>query len=210
MAVDPEHLQAARLFLPKLPLSAILGLALFGVGGSVFLTYTSFSFDEAKPLVATPKDAPVYSARAVPFDPPPESPAQRAASIAQALMATPTQTQTNRGETFDAEEISSASGPTLLAESDRELRGFTGFSSFVGANSFLALTGTSFGISAQSAPSGFVAADAETFTASAVPEASTWLCGGALLVLVAFRGAHASWHRNQRRIANRGDSPRRS
>jgi hypothetical protein len=205
MAVTPEHYRAARLVLPRLPLSAILGFALFGVGGSAFLAYTSFSFDEAKPLVEAPNDVPVYSARAVPFDSKREDPGQRAASIARALTAT--QTQAQRAELL---EPSADSGPTLLAEADRELRGFTGFSNFVGANSFLAFTGTSFGISAQSAPSGLVAPDAETAAASAVPEASTWLCGGALLVLVAVRGAHASWHRNQRRASNRSDSRSRS
>jgi hypothetical protein len=144
----------------------------------------------------------------VPFDPQGEDPAQRAASIARALTAT--QTQAQRAETNEGEETSTVSGPTLLAEADRELRGFTGLSNFPGSNSFLAFTGTSFGISASTAPSGFVAPDAETVTASAVPEASTWLCGGALLVLVAVRGAHASWHRNQRRASSKGDSRSRS
>ena len=68
MAVAPEHYRAARLALPRLPLSAILGFALFGVGGSAFLAYTSFRYDEAKPAVAATNDVPVYSARAVPFD----------------------------------------------------------------------------------------------------------------------------------------------
>jgi hypothetical protein len=194
MALAPEHFRAARLLLPRLPLSAILGFALFGVGGSAFLAYTSFSFGEAKPLVAASNDVPVYSARGVPFDLVREDPAQRAASIARALTAT--QTQARRAETFEPGETS---GPTSLAEADHELRGFTGFSNFPGANSFLAFTGTSFGISAQNAPSRFAAPDAETFTAAPVPEASTWLCGGALLVLVAVRGIHASWHRKRHR-----------
>jgi hypothetical protein len=208
MAVTPEHYRAARLAFPRLPLAAIVGFALFGVGGSVFLAYTSFSHPDAGPSVAASNDVPVYSARAVPFDPPREDPAQRAASIARALTAA--QTQVHRAATMDAEETPSISAPTLLAEADRELRGFTGFSNFAGGNSFLAFTGTSFGISASTAPSGFVAPDAETFTSSPVPEASTWLCGGALLVLVAVRGLHASWHRNQRRAANKGDSRGRS
>jgi hypothetical protein len=158
--------------------------------------------------VAAPNDVPVYSARAVPFDTLREDPAQRAASIARALTAT--QTQAHRGETIEAEETSSVSGPTLLAEADRELRGFSGISNFAGSNSFLTFTGTSFGISGQSAPAGLIAPDAETFAASAVPEASTWLCGGALLMLVAVRGVHASWHRNQRRAASKDDSRSRS
>jgi hypothetical protein len=207
MAVTPEHYRAARLAIPRLSLSAIFVFALFGVGGSAFLAYTSFSYDDAKQPVAASNDMPVYSARAVPFDPERQDPAQRAASIARALTAT--QTQVHGAETIEMKEPSSSiSAPTLLAEADRELRGFTGFSNFVGANSFLALTGTSFGISAQGLPSGFAAPDAETFTASAVPEASTWLCGAALLMLVAVRGVHASWYRNQRRAGNKGDSAR--
>jgi hypothetical protein len=204
MALAPEHFRAARLALPRLPMSAILGFALFGVGGSAFLAYTCFSFEEAKPGAAASNDIPVYSARAVPFDLLREDPTQGAASIARALIAT--QTPAHRGETFVGDDTSSLSGPTLLAEADRELRGFTGFSNFPGANSFLAFTGTSFGIGAQNVPSGFVASDAETLTAAPVPEASTWLCGAALLMLVFVRGVHASWHRNHRRTANRNDS----
>ena len=197
MAVAPEHYRAARLAIPRLPLPAILGFALFGIGGSVFLAYTSFSHAESRQVAPPSNDVPVYSARAVPFDSPHEDPAQRRASIARALTAT--QTQVHRGETSEAGEAESVSQPTLLAEADRELRGFTGFSNLAAANSFLAFTGTSFGISAQNLPSGFVAPDAETATAAAVPEASTWLCGGALLVLVAVRGVHASWHRRRHR-----------
>ncbi|HSP45768.1 MAG TPA: hypothetical protein VLO30_07225 [Chthoniobacterales bacterium] len=207
MAVAPEHYPTARLAFPRLPLWAILGFALFGVGGSAFLAYTSFSHGQAKSVVSPSNEVPVYSARAVPFDSQREDPVQRADSIARAL--TVTQTQARRAEAI-AGETPSVSAPTLLAAEKRELRGFTGFSNFVGANNFLTFTGTSFGISAQNAPSGFVAPDAETLTASAVPETSTWLCGGALLVLVAVRGAHASWHRHQRRAANRGDSRSRS
>ena len=201
MAVAPEDHRAARLAIPYLPLAAILGFALFGVGGSLFLAYSSFSFAEAKRAVVASNDAHVYSARAVPFDSPREDAAQRAASIARALTAT--EMQVHRAETPE-ETLGAAalSGPALLAAANRELRGFSGFSNFVGANSFLAFTGTSFGISAQSLPSGFAAPDAEMVTSSPtapVPEASTWMCGGALLVLVAVRGAHASWHRKRRR-----------
>jgi hypothetical protein len=197
MALDPENFRAARFGIPRLPLPAIFCFALFAVGGSAFLGYSHFSYDEAKHSVASSSDAHVYSARAVPFDSRRESPAQRAASIARALTASIS--RTHGGGTPEPGETSSASGPTLISVADRELRGFPGLSNFAGGNSFLALTGASFGISAQSAPSGLVAADAETYTASAVPEASTWLCGGALIVLVAVRGAHASWHRKRRR-----------
>jgi hypothetical protein len=204
MAVAPEHYRAARLAIPRLPLAAILGFALFGVGGSVYLAYTSFSPAEPKVTVAPSNDVPIYAARGVPFDPPREDPAQRAASITRAL--TVTQTEVHRAEAIEEMDAAPVSTRTLLAEANRERRGFTAFSKFAGRNSFLEFTGTSFGVSAQTLPSGFVAPDAETFTAAPVPEASTWICGGALLFLVAARGVHASWHRNQRRDANRDKS----
>lgn len=208
MAVTPENYRAARLAIPYLPLAAILGFAFFGVGGSLFLAYSSFSYAEAKQAVVASNDAHVYSARAVPFDSPREDAAQRAGSIARALTAT--EMQVRRAETPEETQGTAAlSGPALLAAANHELRGFSGFSNFAGANSFLAFAGTSFGISAQSLPSGFAAPDAEMVTsapAAPVPEASTWMCGGALLVLVAARGARASWHRNQRRAANQDES----
>jgi hypothetical protein len=197
MAVAPEHYRAARLAIPRLPLAAILGFAFFGVGGSVFLAYTSFSHADSKMAVAPSNDVRVYSARAVPFDPPRENPAQRAASIARALTAT--QTEVHRTEVIEEQGEVPVSQRALFAGANRELRAFNGFSNFAGANSFLAFTGASFGISAQSLPSGFVAADAETISAAPVPEASTWLCGGALLVLVGARGVRAHLHRNRRR-----------
>jgi hypothetical protein len=197
MAVAPEHYRAARLAIPRLPLVAILGFALFGVGGSVFLAYTSFSHAEGKPSVAASNDAPVYSARAVPFDPRREDPAQRAASITRALTAT--QTEVHRAEAIEEQGAAPVSQRALFAGANRELRAFNGFSNFAGANSFLAFTGASFGISAQTLPSGFVAPDAETISAAPVPEASTWLCGGALFLLVAARGVRARLHRKRRR-----------
>jgi hypothetical protein len=197
MAVAPEHFRAARLALPRLPLPAIFAFAMAAVGGSVFLAYTSFSHDEGKSSAAATSDEPVYSAPAVPFDLRPEDPAQRAASVARALSAT--QTQVHRAATIEEQETAPVSGATLLAEANRELRGFSGFSNFAGGNSFLAFTGTSFGISASTAPS-YAAPDAETMTAAPVPEASTWMCGGALLVLVAVRGARARLHRKRRRL----------
>lgn len=197
MPVAPEQLSAARLAIPRLPLSAILGFTLFGVGGSIFLAYTTFSHGEIKRAATPSNDARVYEARAVPFDAPREDPAQRAASIARALTAT--QTDVRLSEDADEQSASAHSQPVLLAESSHDLRGFNRFANFSGANNYLAVTGTSFGISAQSTPSGFMAADAETLTAAPVPEASTWLCGGALFLLVAARGARAQWHRKRRR-----------
>jgi hypothetical protein len=199
MAAVPKHSRAARLATPQLPLPAILGFVLLGVAGSAFLAYTSFSHGEAHHSVAVSNDVPVYEARAVPFDSQREEPAQRAASIARALTAT--QAEVQRAESVEADENAAASRrPLLLSETDRELRGFNKFASSGVANSFLSFTATSVGISAQSLPSGIAAPDAETFTSAPVPEASTWMCGGALLVLVAFRGARASWHRKRRRI----------
>lgn len=197
MAVAPEHLRAARVAVPRLPLPAILGFALFGVAGSVFLAYSTFSHAESEHSNPPSTDGRVYEARAVPFDSLREDPAERAASIARALTAA--QTEVRPAETVEAERPSETSRPLLLAESDRQLRGFSGFESFAGANSYLAITGTTFGISAQNAPSGFVAPDAETLTAAPVPETSTWMCGAALFVLVAARGARSHWHRKRRR-----------
>jgi hypothetical protein len=197
MPVAPEQLRTARLAVPRLPLSAIFGFALFGVGGSVFLAYTSFSHGQMKRVAAPSNQAPIYEARAVPFDAPRENPVERPASIAQALIAA--HSEERRAETTEAESHPANSDPVLLADSNRELRGFNRFANFAGANSYLAVTGTTFGISAQNAPTGFMAADAETFTAAAVPEASTWMCGAALFVLIAARGMHAHWHRKRHR-----------
>jgi hypothetical protein len=194
MPVAPEH---SRLTIPRLPLPAILGFGLFGLGGSLFLAYTTFSHDEIKQSAMPSTDEQVYEARAVPFDSPRENAAKRADSIARALQVT--QTEVQRAETVEGEPQAAKAEPLLLADSHRELRGFSRFANFAGSNSYLAVTGTSFGISAQNTPSGFVAADAETFTAAPVPEASTWMCGGALFMLVAARGARARWHRKRRR-----------
>jgi hypothetical protein len=196
MRVAPEHSRTGGSAVPWLPLPAILGFTLLGVGGSVLLTYTTFGLaDPERP--STPSDhAQVYEARPVPFDSLRESPAQRADSISRALTAT--QTEVRRAET-ESERSAANSQPILLADSDRELRGFPGFGNFSGANSYLAISNTSFGMSAQSAPAGFAAPDAETLVAAPVPEASTWMCGAALFVLVAARGMRAHWHRKRGR-----------
>jgi hypothetical protein len=193
MRVAPEHSRPGGLAIPWLPLPAILGFALLGVGGSVLLTYTTFSFAVAERPASPSDHARVYDARAVAF----ENPAQRVASIAHALTAT--QGEVRRAETLESERSANSSQPMLLADSARELRGFPGFGNFSGANSYLAISNTSFGMSAQSAPVGFAAPDAETLTAAPVPEASTWMCGAALFVLVAARGMRARLHRNRRR-----------
>ena len=198
MAAAPEH--SSRSVLPWLPLPAILGFAVFGVGGSVFLAYTTFSHGGLKPAVTSSKDPQVYEARAVPFDPLPEKLAQGPASISGALAAT-APTEAHAAEIVEPEQReqrADISGPALLSDSQRQLR--SRFASFPAANNYFAVNGTSFGIAAQSAPAGLMAPDAETATATAVvPEASTWMCGAALFVLVAARGLRAHLHRKRRR-----------
>src|SRR5437763_12714148 len=181
--------------LPWLPLPAILGFSLLGLGGSIVLVYTTFSYAEAPRLTAPSGNIKVYEARAVPFDSAREKRAQREA-ISHVLSAT--QVEVRRAEVIDPAhpEISQ---PLLLADSDRDLHGFPGFGNYGGANNYLTAAGTNVGISAQSAPSGFLAADAETLSAAAVPEASTWMCGAALLLLVGARGVRARLHRKRTR-----------
>jgi hypothetical protein len=193
MRVAPEHSRSGGSTLPWLPLPAILGFTLLGVGGSVLITYSTFSFAEPERSTPPSDHSRVYEARAVAF----ENPAQRAASIARALVTT--QSDVRRAETVESKRPENNFRPTLLADSARELRGFPGFGNFSGANSYLAVSNTSFGMSAQSAPAGFAAPDAETLVAAPVPEASTWMCGAALFVLVAARGMRAHWHRKRER-----------
>jgi hypothetical protein len=197
MRVAPEHSLSGGSTLPWLPLPAILGFTLLGVGGSVLLTYTTFSFIKAERSAPRANNAQVYEARAVPFDLLRENPAQRGAAIARALTAA--ETKVRRAETVESDGSATRSQPTLLADASRELRGFPDFGNFSGANTYLAISNTSFGISAQNAPAGFAAPDAETLVAAPVPEASTWMCGAALFVLVAARGMRAHWHRKRER-----------
>ena len=204
MSVAPEHYRAARLALPRLPLPAILGFAVAGFGGALFLAYTGFSSPETTHSLASASTAPVYEARAVPLDPRPEDAVARATAIARALTAT--QTGAQRTQTGDADRELEQTESELLPDADGELRGFSRFANSGAANSYLALTGTTFGMGAHMAPSGISASDAETAIFAPVPEVSTWLCGAALLALVVARGLHASWHRHQRRSASKSDS----
>ena len=204
MPVGPEHYRAARLALPRLPLPAILGFAVMGFGGALFLAYSTFSASETSHSLVSASAAPVYEARAVPLDSKPEEAAARAASIARAIIATRSEAQRpERGEA-DREGDGESAEPTLLADANGELRGFSRFAHSGVANSYLTLTGATFGMSAQMAPAGFFAPDAESIISAPVPEASTWICGVALLVLVVARGLYASWHRHQRRSASKG------
>ena len=207
MSAAPEHYRLARPALPRLPLPAILGFAVAGFGGALFLAYSGFSTPETShSLVSTTTAAPVYEARAVPRDSRPEEAAARTAAIARAIIATRSESQRSERDQRDGETERESSGPTLLSDTSGELKGFSRFAHSGVANSYLALTGGTFGMSTQMAPSGFFAPDAETMISAPVPETSTWLCGAALLALVVARGLHASWHRHQRRGASKSDS----
>jgi hypothetical protein len=197
MAVAPEQFRAARLAIPRMPLPAVLGFVFLGIGGSIFLTYTAFNHGEEKRFVAASDDSHVYAAPAVPFDPAPEDPSQRAASIARALAAAQSEALHATDARFESQ--SENSDRIVVSESDRELRGFSRFATLGGTNSYLAMKGAGFGISAETTPVGFMAPDATTFGSTVVPEASTWCYGCALFMLVAARGAHAHWHRKRRR-----------
>jgi hypothetical protein len=206
MSAAPEHYRLARLGLPRLPLPAILGFAVAGFGGALFLAYSGFTTSETShSLVSTTTAAPVYEARAVPRARPEEA-AARTAAIARAIIATRSESQQPERDKRDGETGPESSRPTLLSDTSGELKGFGRFAHSGIANSYLALTGGTFGMSPQMAPSGFFAPDAETMISAPVPEASTWLCGAALLALVVARGLHASWHRHQRRGASKSDS----
>ena len=206
MSVAPEHYRAARLGLPRLPLPAILGFGVAGFGGALFLAYSTFSAPATTHSLASVKDddVPVYEARAVPLDPKPEEMAARATSIARALTATRSDSQ--RSQTSDAARELEQTESRLLPGADGELRGFSRFGNSGTANSYLAVTGASFGMSAHMATAGVFASDGEFAISAAVPEASTWLCGAALLALVVARGLRASWHRHQRRSGSKSDS----
>jgi len=207
MSVDPKRYRAARLALPRLPLPAILGFAVAGLGGALFLAYSGSSSAESKHSLPLADEVPVYQARAVPLDPQPENVFERAVSMARALTAT--RSEAPRSRTSEADrKAEPLGGPTLLSKENGSLRGFNRFSLGGAPNNYLALTGATFGMSAQMAPSGFAAPDAESVVSAPVPEVSTWLCGAALLALIAVRGVHASWHRHQKRGENKSNSVR--
>src|SRR5688500_2402420 len=171
MPVAPAHYRAARLVLPRLPLPAILGFAVTGFGGALFLAYSTFSTPETGHSLVSASAAPVYEARAVPLDSKPEEAAARAASIARAIVATRSEAQRPERAEAGPEGNAESSQPILLADASGELRGFSRFAHFGVANSYLTLTGASFGMSAQMAPSGFFAPDAESIISATVLEA---------------------------------------
>jgi hypothetical protein len=181
MPAAPEHLRAARIAIPRLPFPAILVFAVIGLGGSLFLTYTS-SFTSAEPIkaAASPTDSrPIYSVPAVPFDSIPEAVAERATpeavaerGIAGAQSAPKAPSETHRPETAQSGGDSASSEPALFAEASRKFKGFNEFSESGVTNNFATLTQTTFGMIAQSNAPAY-APDADGI-ASPVPEPSTW------------------------------------
>ena len=207
MSVAPEHYRAARIDLPRLPLPAILAFAVTGFGGALFLAYTSFSTPQTTHSFAAASAAPAHEARAFPVDSRPEEAALRAVAVARAIIATRSEAYRSERSQAERELEGESAEPALMSATNGELRGFSRFAYSGHANSYLAVTGATVGMSAQMAETGFYAPDAETIVSAPVPEASTWLCGVGLLALVVARGLHASWHRHQRRSSsNKGNS----
>ena len=202
MSIAPKHRHVTVPAIPSLPLPAILAFAVVGFGGALFLAYSSFSTTEGPQFATAEQDqVPVYSARAVPLDVPSDDVVRRTLSVAQSITATRTDSRK-----IDKDEVETSSTAPLLASIESGgVRGFSNFSKFSGSNVYLPLAATTFGVSAQTNAPGFVAPDAETDTVSPVPEASTWLCGAALIALVGARGAHARWHRSQQRAEKKSD-----
>jgi hypothetical protein len=196
MPAAPKNHRAAPIAVPRLPLPAILFFAVAGLGGSLFLAFTnsSSSADPIQTSAAVTGNVPVYSVRAVPFDPTPASLAARA--ITRAQTAATAQAAPGPGKTDELAGDPASSEPLLFSEAKRELKGFNRFSDLGAVGNQLTITGTTFGMLASTAPS-YVAPDADAISAP-VPEASTAWYAGALLVVLLARALHASWHRNHR------------
>ncbi|MCA1658903.1 MAG: hypothetical protein LC627_06370 [Verrucomicrobiaceae bacterium] len=193
MSIARKNCRVALPGIPSLPLPAILGFAVVGFGGALFLAYSGFTTTEGPHFAAAQEDqSPVYSARAVPLDASSDEVVRRSLSVAQSIAAIRTESRN-----IDKDEVDTSSPAPLLASiTEGELKGFSKFSNFSGSNTYLALAATTYGMSAQM---NFVAPDAEMESMAPVPEASTWLCGVALIALVGARGVHAHWHRSQQR-----------
>lgn len=193
MSIAPKNCRVTVPGIPSLPLPAILAFAVVGFGGALFLAYSSFSTTEGPRFTAAKEDqVPVYSARAVPLDVPGDDVVRRTLSLAQSIAAL--RTDSRKVDKGEVDALSTA--PLLASIREGELKGFSRFSSFSGSNTYPSLAATTYGMSAQT---NFVAPDAEMESMATVPEASTWLCGAALVALVGARGAHARWHRSRRR-----------
>jgi hypothetical protein len=197
MSNAPKHCRATVAAVPSLPLPAIFAFAVIGFGGALFLAYSGFIATEGPHLAAAKQEqVPVYSARAVPLDVPGDDVVRRTLSVAQSIT----------GHTIDSRKMeqgevdSESNTPLSTSFSGGDLRGFGNSSNFSGSNTNLALAATTYGMIAQT---NFVAPDAEMESMAPVPEASTWLCGAALIALVGARGAHARWHRGQQRAGRK-------
>jgi hypothetical protein len=183
----------AEMAVPRLPLSAILGFAIVGFGGALFLAYSRFSSADAITSGRVPDEVPVYSARAVPLDPEPARIAEepvarlRAAATTQATEAQTVRTQ----KTELLQTVAGASSESLFASSERgDLKGLNNFApDFSMPNVYLSMAraNPAIGITAQTNSPGDMAPDAATETVSVVPESSTWLCGAGLIALVGAR-----------------------
>jgi hypothetical protein len=204
MSIAPKHRPAPVPAVPSLPLPAIFAFAVVGFGGALFLAYSGFSTTEGPHFAAARQDqVPVYSARAVPLDIPGDDVVRRTLSVAQSIT-----TARRDSRKMDQDEVDPETATPLSASiSGGELKGFSNFSKYSGSNTYLALAANTYGMSAQT---NFVAPDAEMESMAPVPEASTWLCGAALIALVGARGAHARWHRSQQRSGNKAGSAKRS
>lgn len=183
--------------IPRLPLPAILGFAITGLGGALFLAFSTFQTADGIGSRGAKGEVPVYSARAVPRDSENAADAQKLLSLAQ-------RTGVAQNSAGRKEKTGEAAPPESLSPAgNSELRGFSGFSGFSAPNTFLALAAANLtvGMNAQTNPGGHFAADAETEIVSMVPEASTWMCGLGLMLLVGARYARANWRKSQSRIS---------
>ena len=181
--------------IPQLSLPAILGFAITGFGGALFLAFSTFQSADGIESRRPVGEVPVYSARAVPRDSENAADASKFLSLAQRTGITENSGRQNQksGEADPADLLSpSASG---------ELRGFNGFAGLNLPNTFLALAAANLtvGMSAQTNPGGHFAPAAETEIVSMVPESSTWMCGLGLTLLVGARYARANWRRSRSR-----------
>ena len=196
----------ADLGVPRLPLSVIFGFAFVGFGGALFLAHSRFSSADATASGRSPRDVPVYSARAVPLDPEHGRIAEESVAGLRAAATTQAGTErTSRAEHAQAVEPEFAASDSLFASStQRELKGFNNFAmEFSAPNIYLAVAGGNLttGISAQTNAPGDMAPDAAMDTMSIVPEPSAWFCGLGLIALVGARAVRARWRRSRARLS---------
>jgi len=177
-------------------LPAILGFAITGLGGALFLAFSTFHSADGIESRPPQGEVPVYAARAVPRDSENPADATKLLSLAQRTGTTTENSARRNEKTGEA-----APADVLSPSASGELRGFSGFAGFNLPNTFLALAAANLttGMSAQTNPDGHFAPAAETEIVSMVPEPSTWMCGIALTLLVGARYARANWRRSRSR-----------